>query len=143
MIKNSSYKLIAKYNRHDEYDVITLQVKLNNFSEILIFSGPIDRDMMRDWVGILVEHQDDEFPFEIKNEESLASAVKRLYNELDPEINEDDFEKLYNYRCIHDLSLGNRGIETPKIIIGKKKGRLTISKGNKSYQINDFNCLLL
>jgi hypothetical protein len=142
MIRGSSNKLTAIYHRHNEYDVLTLQVKLDDGSEIVFFSGPIDKKKIADWIDNLLEHQDDEFPFDLKSNESLSSAVKRLYDELDPEINEDDFEKLYEYRSIHDLSLGNRGVDTPNIIIGNRKGQLTISKDDRNYQIGDLACLV-
>lgn len=141
MIGDSVHTLMATYQKRNEYAIFTLKIKLPIDNEETLFSGPVDLDQITEWVGLLLDHQEDEFPFNIADNESLASAINRLYEELDPFVDEDSFEQLYNYRCIHDLSFGNRGVEMSSIILGKRHGQLTISKDCMNFNIKDFSCL--
>jgi hypothetical protein len=129
------YNLELKYQNAGDYCVIRLGGTANDGRSFLIHTGPVDINETREWLKELIKHQDEEFPFELRDEEPLSSAVIRLYDEMNPEADYDSFELLYKYRCIHDFSLCNRGIDTPIIIVGKRRGRLTISKGGEGYYL--------
>ncbi len=81
--------------------------------------------------------QDELFPFTLRYNESISSAIRRLYDELDADADELSFEKLYNYRCIHDMSLGNRGVNVPSLYFGKIDGFWTLSGEGIQYYLND------
>jgi hypothetical protein len=129
------YSLELGWQSLADYHLMELRVRAENGWVAAIYSGPVDKHGISAWFGELIRHQEDEFPFEIHDDESLSSAVMRLYDELDPDADGRAFDVLYNYRCVHDISLGNRGVETPIIIIGKRLGRLTVSKGGVSFDL--------
>jgi hypothetical protein len=120
-----------------DHDVLHLGVSAKDGRSFTLYDGPAEMSEVRAWVKGLIFHQEDEFPFSLCGDESLSSAVQRMYDALDADSDGKCFDTLYNYRLIHDLSLNNRGVKTPIIIVGRRSGRMTISTGTKSFEVKD------
>lgn len=90
---------------------------------------PVDLGRFRDWCVGLLAASEEELPLRTMRGESIAAAVDRAYEELDPESpgHEVLASRLYEYRSRHCLTFGNRGVDMPDVYIGKLNGRMTMS----------------
>ena len=65
-----------------------------------------------------------------------------FYDEIPENIDEaisENLDKLYTYRCKHDLRFAFRGTDIPSILIGVYKNSLSISWIDKNGKIFNYN----